>query len=197
MTDLYLVFFEIGLRMLKTGGTLCYITPSSWINSLAGTHMRTYIYGRRCLKEVIDIGHFQPFSATTYTMITLLQKGQRFEAFDYYCYDGERHDKRLVARLAYDESYINGSFFLGSRDALENYKNMVTTDCEPIVKVKNGFATLAIRYLSNKTFPSSNTSSPSLKAQRENGKRPSSPTTRTGNHIPRKPFSVFRKWHII
>lgn len=153
MTDLYLVFFEIGLRMLKTGGTLCYITPSSWINSLAGTHMRTYIYGRRCLKEVIDIGHFQPFSATTYTMITLLQKGQRFEAFDYYCYDGERHDKRLVARLAYDESYINGSFFLGSHDALENYKNMVTTDCEPIVKVKNGFATLADKVFIKQDFP--------------------------------------------
>ncbi|MDE6857113.1 MAG: Eco57I restriction-modification methylase domain-containing protein, partial [Alistipes sp.] len=33
MTDLYLVFFEIGFNMMRKGGILCYITPSSWINS--------------------------------------------------------------------------------------------------------------------------------------------------------------------
>ena len=43
MTDLFLVFFELGFRMLAAGGTLCYITPSSWLNSLAGENMRNEI----------------------------------------------------------------------------------------------------------------------------------------------------------
>ena len=40
MTDLYLVFYEIGLGMLRDGGRPCYISPSSWFNSLAGRNMR-------------------------------------------------------------------------------------------------------------------------------------------------------------
>ena len=40
MTDLYLAFFELGFRMLKEDGILCYITPSSWLNSLAADNMR-------------------------------------------------------------------------------------------------------------------------------------------------------------
>ena len=43
MTDLYLVFFELGFRMMKRDGKLCYITPSSWLSSLAATNMRKYI----------------------------------------------------------------------------------------------------------------------------------------------------------
>lgn len=115
--------------------------------------MRAYIYNQQCMKAVVDIGHFQPFSATTYTMITLLQKGQHHEAFGYYRYDGEQHGKRLVARLTYEESYINGCFFLGTHDALRSYKDMVTTNCTPIVKVKNGFATLADKVFIRQDFP--------------------------------------------
>ena len=40
MTDLFIVFYEVGLRMLKPSGTLGYITPSSVFNSLAGKYMR-------------------------------------------------------------------------------------------------------------------------------------------------------------
>jgi len=38
------VFFELGLRMLSAGGRLCYITPSSWLNSLAGENMRRELF---------------------------------------------------------------------------------------------------------------------------------------------------------
>lgn len=74
MTDLYLVFFEIGFRMLKKGGKLCYITPSSWINSVAGRVMRQNILLSRNLISVIDPEHYQPFKATTYTMISLFEE---------------------------------------------------------------------------------------------------------------------------
>ena len=40
MTDLYIVFYEIGLKMLNEKGVLGYITPSSYFNSLAGSYMR-------------------------------------------------------------------------------------------------------------------------------------------------------------
>lgn len=40
MTDLYIVFYEIGLKMLNNNGILGYITPSSFFNSLAGNYIR-------------------------------------------------------------------------------------------------------------------------------------------------------------
>ncbi|MEJ3568453.1 Eco57I restriction-modification methylase domain-containing protein [Ureaplasma parvum] len=30
MTDLYIIFYEIGIKMLNKNGILCYITPSSF-----------------------------------------------------------------------------------------------------------------------------------------------------------------------
>ena len=73
MTDLYLVFYEVGLRMLSQTGRLCYIAPSSWINSLAGKNMRDYVRENGCLCGVVDLGHYQPFDATAYTAITSRQ----------------------------------------------------------------------------------------------------------------------------
>ena len=36
MSDLYLAFYEYGLRLLNDNGVLCYIAPSAWINSSSG-----------------------------------------------------------------------------------------------------------------------------------------------------------------
>ena len=55
MTDLYLVFFEIGLRMLSPQGRLRYITPVSWLSSLAATYMRRYICSRANLIDYSTI----------------------------------------------------------------------------------------------------------------------------------------------
>ena len=76
MTDLFIVFYELGISMLKENGTLGYITPSSYFNSLAGAYMRKYLTQENLLKAVVDLKHFQAFSATTYTTITILKKGK-------------------------------------------------------------------------------------------------------------------------
>ena len=47
MTDLFIVFFEIGFKMLTRKGSMCLITPSSWLNSLAGRNLRKYILEHR------------------------------------------------------------------------------------------------------------------------------------------------------
>ena len=153
MTDLYLVFFEIGLKMLRNGGCLCYITPSSWINSLAGANMREYINRTHCISELIDIGHFQPFEAMTYTMITKMVKGQRFDSIAYYTYDGEKHDKVFVENLNYSDLFVNGNIILGRTEAIRDYTEMIRNNCYSLVQVKNGFATLADKVFISDDFP--------------------------------------------
>ena len=71
MTDLFIVFFEIGLNMLSENGVLGYITPSSYFNSLAGSYLRRYLADNNLIKYVLDLKHYQAFDATAYTAITI------------------------------------------------------------------------------------------------------------------------------
>ena len=118
MTDLFIVFFEIGFNMLAKGGLMCLITPSSWLGSLAGTHLRQYIHTHQNLSGVIDLEHFQPFEATTYTFISRFSKSKT-------------------------DIQIGKNFFFSKKTHLSLLNNIKTTYGYPYVSVKNGFATLA------------------------------------------------------
>lgn len=145
MTDIYLVFYELGLRMLNKDGKLCYITPSSWLSSLAGTNMRNYIVKHKNLVGLIDLGHYQPFDgAITYTMIALFDKQKTYGYIDYYVYSEESKSKVYVDTIPYEDMLIDGKFYIGRRKELSMLKLIKTTNthCKS-VKVKNGFATLA------------------------------------------------------
>ena len=77
MTDLFIVFYEIGINMLKENGTLCYITPNSFYNSLAGNKLRNYIKEKQNMELLMDLGHYQPFKANTYTTICKMEKNAK------------------------------------------------------------------------------------------------------------------------
>ncbi|MCK9476873.1 MAG: N-6 DNA methylase [Candidatus Muirbacterium halophilum] len=141
MIDLYLVFYEIGFNMLNHDGKLSYITPSSWMNSLAGRNFRNYIQESKKLVGVIDLAHNQIFNnATTYVIITYFDKTYNGDTFDYYGF-GE-NNKIFIDRLSISDCIIDDIFYLGSKidlDIIRNIKNNNTKS----VKVKNGYATLA------------------------------------------------------
>ena len=163
MTDLYLVFYEIGLKMLTNKGRLCYIAASSWINSIAGRKMREYVYSTRCLSGIVDLAHFQPFNASTYTAIVLLQKGCDKNSFGYYIYDKPKHIK-LLDILSYEESFFDGYLYLGDRCVLRELKAIKATPSNHGVKVKNGFATLKDDVFIADEFPFEEYTIPVIKA---------------------------------
>ena len=143
MTDLFLVFYELGIRMLNDEGRLCYIAPSSWLSSLAGAQMRSYIMQKRNLKAVIDLGHYQPFNATSYTLIALFENGERHDSFSYYVYNGEKKKEKYVCKLKYEDSNILGNFYLAKPSKLSELREIKSTESNEYATVKNGFATLA------------------------------------------------------
>lgn len=140
MTDLYLVFYELGLNQLGEGGTLCYVTPNSWINSVAGREMRNYLNRNRNIKDIVDIGQYRPFDASTYTLVTVLKKESQ-DRFNYYTYDGKGKERCYRDSLSYGDSFIEGNFVLGTRKQLEGFRNIVCSDSGSYVKVKNGLST--------------------------------------------------------
>ncbi len=144
MTDLYLVFFEIGFNMLKPDGQLCYITPSSWLSSVAADHMRRYIMHFQNLTSLIDLGHFQAFDKiTTYSLISHFKRSHNSSAFNYYTYNRKDNCCEFVECLTLQSAYIDSCFYLGRRRDLAMLRNIKTTKCPKYVSVKNGFATLA------------------------------------------------------
>lgn len=144
MTDLYLVFFEIGFKMLNDTGKLCYITPSSWLNSVAANTFRRYITMTKKLCGLIDLEHFQAFeNAMTYTIISLFDNSKHDNFLNYYKYNESEQDKDFICTLTFDEIDINGDFYLSDKEDLELLRSIKSCHYPEYTVAKNGFATLA------------------------------------------------------
>ena len=89
-TDLYIAFFEIGMFLLSCGGQLGYITPNTYAKTAAGRSLRQFILQQHAVSCLIDFGAHQVFKdATTYSLITVLNKNSNAERFALYRYDGK------------------------------------------------------------------------------------------------------------
>ena len=148
MTDIFIVFYEIGLNMLKAGGTLGYITPSSLFNSKAACELRRHFVNKNLIRAVVDLKHYQPFEATTYTTIMILEKDPdrqtaREQLIDYYEYDSLKQIESFVCGLTCDDFYIGGDFYFASKRKLAQLARILNCQKKyPGIDVKNGFATL-------------------------------------------------------
>ncbi len=100
--------------MLNKDGILCYIAPSSWLSSVAGCNLRSYVRVHRTLEAIIDLGHYQPFNATAYTLIARFRKGLKRTDFEYFTYDGITRRNVFQERLSFEEVDIAVNFYLAS-----------------------------------------------------------------------------------
>lgn len=82
MFDLYLAFYELGLKMLKPNGTLLYISPNSFCKSASGKKMREYIEQNKLLRYFEDFENTKKFdNYSTYTCIMKLSFNEEKEIF--------------------------------------------------------------------------------------------------------------------
>lgn len=73
--DLYVVFIEAGLKLLKSDGYLAYICPHKFFNSEYGEPLRGLIARGNHLRHVVHFGDEQVFpGATIYTCLLFLAK---------------------------------------------------------------------------------------------------------------------------
>lgn len=75
--DIYVVFIERGLKLLKKTGKLGFILPHKFFTAEYGKPIRRIISGGRYLDQVVHFGDQQVFAgATTYTCLLFLNKGE-------------------------------------------------------------------------------------------------------------------------
>ena len=75
-TDLYAYFFEKGIRILKDGGRLGFISSSTFFRTGSGEKLRIFLGDHVAIESVIDFGDLQIFEGvTTYPAILTMHKG--------------------------------------------------------------------------------------------------------------------------
>ncbi len=73
VADLYTYFFERGLRLLKPGGKLGYISSSTFFKTGSGQNLRKYLSENATIEDIVDFGDLQVFEGvTTYPTILII-----------------------------------------------------------------------------------------------------------------------------
>ena len=97
--DIYCLFYELGNKMLKDGGLLCYITSNKWMRAGYGESLRSYLSKSTNPKILIDFGGIQIFdSATVDTNILLIQKAKNQKST--MAVTASKHDKTILNNLS-------------------------------------------------------------------------------------------------
>jgi methylase of polypeptide subunit release factors len=69
MADLYVYFYELGVRLLKPGGLLCFIVTNKWMKAGYGEPLRRFFSEKAWVRSVVDFGHakqiFEDVNAST------------------------------------------------------------------------------------------------------------------------------------
>ncbi len=74
--DLYCYFYERGLRLLKPGGRLGYISSNTFFKTGSSKPLREYVLREATIEGVVDFGDLKVFEGvTTYPAILILKNG--------------------------------------------------------------------------------------------------------------------------
>lgn len=74
--DLYAYFFERGIKLLKPGGRLGFISSSTFFKTGSGAPLRVFLRTKATLETVVDFGDHQIFEGvTTYPAILTMRAG--------------------------------------------------------------------------------------------------------------------------
>ncbi len=136
--DLFLAFFELGLKMLNKKGKLAYISSSSYFKSVAGEKFREHIIKNRLIIYLKDLGWKKIFpNYSLYPAIIVLNKTKQkrqtfvFESF-----------KNSIKRVRFDLFLEPKTGQVQQLVFNKTVRKILNTTVDKQVTVKNGFATL-------------------------------------------------------
>jgi hypothetical protein len=73
--DIYALFWEQGIKLLRRGGMMGYITPNTWLNNQSNTKLRKYILENTAVISITDYSRVNVFAkAVVLPIVTILQR---------------------------------------------------------------------------------------------------------------------------
>jgi methylase of polypeptide subunit release factors len=71
--DLYVYFYELGVRLLRPGGRLSYIVTNKWLRAGYAARLRRFFQDQTWVEEVVDLGHAKQIFADADVFPSLLR----------------------------------------------------------------------------------------------------------------------------
>lgn len=146
--DLYIPFFEIGIKILNENGKLGYITLNSFFKSVNARGLRNYLSKNQIALDILDFGDELIFGKKlAYTCITFISRQER-DSIKYHRSSAEE----IRGRREYDYDSIpylgidNHKGWNLNQSAVLQVINRIEHTGTPLGKkyrIKNGIATLA------------------------------------------------------
>ena len=119
MIDLYIIFYEIGIKMLNDTGKLGFISPNSFLKNTSQQTFRNYLIKNKYLSKIYDFKTSKIFSdASTYTCICILDKNSE-NSNDIIYKEYNMYNIELTELFTYEEfekKFINKSWNLCSKE---------------------------------------------------------------------------------
>lgn len=146
--DLYIPFFEIGLKQLNEIGVLGYITVNSFYRSVNARELRKYLQSEKYDLRIIDFGHEKLFgNKSAYTCICLISKNQtpsvsfKKESSSTLLKNGVKS----FSRIPYKDLNFQKGWLLNDKKVVENIKRIESAgnSLGERYKIRNGIATLS------------------------------------------------------
>lgn len=141
--DIYISFFEMGLKLLNQTGKLGYITPNSFLHNTSYKPFREYLKHQKNIQEICDFKSNKVFNGfSTYTAITILDKAY---SNDFFCY------KELISEKMEEVNQIKFSDLKSQKwafsceensDFLANLFKGKNNSLKDFFDIQYGFATL-------------------------------------------------------
>ncbi len=140
--DLFLYFYERGLRFLKPGERLGYITSGTYMNSNSASAFREYVHDHASFETVVNFGENQPFRGAemVYPTIAILKKAPSKRTFRSLFIEGTRIPDDLDVALA--EEGVNA---LSEIVAMDEWRFQAAELTELFRKIIGEYPTLGSR----------------------------------------------------
>jgi len=142
-TDMYIAFFELGFNLLNEIGKLGYITPNTYFKTETAKLLRYYFMEKKIIKKIINFNDYQVFDdATTYSAITILDKGWKQNKF--YYFNGDKKNINYTDEIKLSNIHYN-NWTLAANKVLIRIKEIERRGAPlgKIAKIHVGITTLA------------------------------------------------------
>lgn len=143
--DLYIPFFEIGIKLLSDNGKLGYISPNSYLQGVNGRSLRKYFASEQHQVEIIDFRDSQVFeNVTSYTCITLIDKSISTDVIKYFRLNEiNTLEKHSFSEYHYAD-FPDGKPWRMRESSIDEVIHKLESSGTPLSnwKIRNGLATL-------------------------------------------------------
>lgn len=146
--DLYIAFFEVGLKYINNNGVLGYITVNSFFKSVNARELRRYFKNMKYTFSIIDFGNEKIFTGkSAYTCICIISKKESLTIN----YKKEKStslsSNSLVTtnKISYESLDNYRGWLLNDNSIIRNI-NLIENTGTPLgkkYKIRNGIATLS------------------------------------------------------